>query len=69
MDLRIEKVEFSSELLMSLSPHYPLVIASDSYENFELRFIPDVIGEIKANCTFFTNMGVLEYPVKSVVVV
>lgn len=65
MDLRIEKVEFSSELLMSLSPDYPLVIASDSYENFELRFIPDVIGEIKGKCTFFTNMGILEYAVKN----
>lgn len=63
MELRIEKVEFSSDLLMSLSPRYPTRIASGSYGNYELRFIPDIVGEISSVCTFYTNMGMLEYPV------
>ena len=63
MDLVIQKVEFSSLLLMSLSPRYPTRIAHGSYENYELRFIPDVEGKIEGLCTFVTNMGTLRYPV------
>lgn len=63
MDLRIEKVEFSNNLLMSLSPRYPAQIAHGSYGNFELRLIPDIVGNIDAVCYIFTNMGMFEYPV------
>lgn len=63
MDLRIEKVTFSNSLLMALSPRYPTVIPPQSSGNYELRIIPEIVGEIKAMCYFHTNMGVLEYEV------
>ena len=65
MDLRIDKVTFSNPLLMSLSPRHATVIPSQSSGNYELRIIPDVVGEINAICYFHTNMGVLEYEVVS----
>lgn len=43
--------------------NYPRIVKANSEANFDIRFIPHIIGAIEVTCTITTNIGVLEYQV------
>ena len=63
MNLQIQSIEFSRDLLFSMAGRYPTVVNAGSQAKYEIRFIPDVTGLIEVQCIISTNMGTLYYKV------